>query len=230
MWHRGYAPLRMAMHAPRILHRRGGVSAYGDGRPTQDTEPVDLPRWVALAEGVLAAEGVATGELTLAFVDEADMAELNQEHMGEAYATDVLSFPIDADLALGGHDPREPDGQPLLLGDVVVCPRVAATNAPAHAGDVDDELALLVVHGVLHVLGVGRHKGNPLLLGRLGRYLLHDAAHPAYPAGSGDHWSRHVSDGSCPVLPWAMSGGSSRQRRAHSASGQVKGAHHEQRS
>lgn len=129
------------------------MSATVVGYDEQDTEPVDLPRWVALAEGVLAAEGVATGELTLAFVDEADMAELNQEHMGEAYATDVLSFPIDADLALGGHDPREPDGQPLLLGDVVVCPRVAATNAPAHAGDVDDELALLVVHGVLHVLG-----------------------------------------------------------------------------
>jgi probable rRNA maturation factor len=114
---------------------------------------VDLARWVALAEGVLAAEGVAAGELTLAFVDEPDMVELNQEHMGESYATDVLSFPIDADLALGGTAGRDPDGEPLLLGDVVVCPRVAVANAPAHAGTVDDELALLVVHGVLHVLG-----------------------------------------------------------------------------
>ena len=129
------------------------MSATVVGYDEQDTEPVDLPRWVALAEGVLAAEGVATGELTLAFVDEADMAELNQEHMGEAYATDVLSFPIDADLALGGHDPREPDGHPLLLGDVVVCPSVAARNAPSHAGTYDDEIALLVVHGILHVLG-----------------------------------------------------------------------------
>ena len=44
-------------------------------------------------------------------------------------------------------------GVPVLLGDVVVCPAVAAEQAAAHAGTVDDELALLVVHGVLHVLG-----------------------------------------------------------------------------
>ena len=42
---------------------------------------------------------------------------------------------------------------PLLLGDVVVCPAVAARNAPSHAGTYDDELALLIVHGILHVLG-----------------------------------------------------------------------------
>jgi probable rRNA maturation factor len=42
---------------------------------------------------------------------------------------------------------------PLLLGDVVVCPSVAERQAPEHAGGYDDELALLVVHGVLHVLG-----------------------------------------------------------------------------
>ena len=44
-------------------------------------------------------------------------------------------------------------GVPVLLGDVVVCPEVAAAQAPEHAGTLDDELALLVVHGVLHVLG-----------------------------------------------------------------------------
>jgi probable rRNA maturation factor len=43
---------------------------------------------------------------------------------------------------------------PLLLGDVVVCPAVAARQAPQHAGSYEDELALLVVHGVLHVLGM----------------------------------------------------------------------------
>jgi probable rRNA maturation factor len=40
-----------------------------------------------------------------------------------------------------------------MLGDIVICPSVAAANAPEHAGTLDDELALLVVHGVLHVLG-----------------------------------------------------------------------------
>ena len=71
------------------------------------------------------------------------MAELNREHMGHEGPTDVLSFPIDGAGA-------GPDG---LLGDVVVCPAVARRNAPDHAGTYDDELALLVVHGVLHVLG-----------------------------------------------------------------------------
>ena len=42
---------------------------------------------------------------------------------------------------------------PVLLGDVVICPAVAAAQAPSHAGTLADELALLVVHGVLHVLG-----------------------------------------------------------------------------
>jgi probable rRNA maturation factor len=60
--------------------------------------------------------------------------------------TDVLAFPVD--------DPAEvPVDVPVLLGDVVVCPSVAARQAPEHAGDYHAELALLVVHGVLHLLG-----------------------------------------------------------------------------
>ena len=111
-------------------------------RDDQSAEPVDVERWATLATDVLAAEGEA-GELNLLFVDEAAMAVLNQEHMGHEGPTDVLSFPIDGPGA-------GPDG---LLGDVVVCPAVARRNAPDHAGTYDDELALLVVHGVLHVLG-----------------------------------------------------------------------------
>ncbi|MET0159656.1 MAG: rRNA maturation RNase YbeY, partial [Acidimicrobiales bacterium] len=57
--------------------------------------------------------------------------------------TDVLSFSIDGPGAGPGG----------LLGDVVVCPAVARRNAPDHAGTYEDEVALLVVHGVLHVLG-----------------------------------------------------------------------------
>ena len=61
--------------------------------------------------------------------------------------TDVLSFPLDAAASASTSD------VPVLLGDVVVCPAVAAEQARQHAGTLDDELALLVVHGVLHVLG-----------------------------------------------------------------------------
>jgi probable rRNA maturation factor len=118
------------------------VGALVVGRDDQGEEPVDVERWSRLATAVLDAEAVA-GELNLLFVDEAAMADLNAEHMGEAGPTDVLSFPIDGPDA----------GADGLLGDVVVCPAVARRNAPDHAGTYDDEVALLVVHGVLHVLG-----------------------------------------------------------------------------
>ncbi len=106
---------------------------------------IDAPRWAALARAALQSERAA-GELTLTFVDRAEMTDLNREHMGGDGPTDVLSFPLDA---LDAPIP----GEPVLLGDVVVCPAVASVAAPAHAGTLDDELALLVVHGCLHVMG-----------------------------------------------------------------------------
>ena len=130
----------------------------------QDDHPVDVGRWEALARGVLGAEGVSgDAELAVLFIDEAAMAELNERFMDMTGPTDVLAFPIDDDDVLVGRSPdgsttgpdREPSTDvPLLLGDVVICPAVAARNAPNHAGTYDDELALLVVHGILHVLGM----------------------------------------------------------------------------
>lgn len=108
---------------------------------------IDAARWARLAQAVLRREG-RVGELTLTFVDATEMAELNAEHMGKVGPTDVLSFPLDACDGVDAFD-----GAPVLLGDVVICAEVAAAAAPAHAGTVDDEIALLVVHGILHVLG-----------------------------------------------------------------------------
>ncbi|HSJ92163.1 MAG TPA: rRNA maturation RNase YbeY [Ilumatobacter sp.] len=110
----------------------------------QNEVPVDADRWAALAVAALLAEG-CVGELTLTFVDRDEMAELNAEHMGEDGPTDVLSFPLDP---FGGDAPG-----PSLIGDLVICPAVAAESAPDHAGNLDDELALLTVHGVLHICG-----------------------------------------------------------------------------
>lgn len=104
---------------------------------------VDTERWRHLACAALHSEG-AHGELTLTFVDDTDIAELNLEHMGNDGPTDVLSFPM---------DDEPPQGVPRLLGDVVIAPSVAAAQYADHAGTYDDEIALLVVHGVLHVLG-----------------------------------------------------------------------------
>jgi probable rRNA maturation factor len=132
----------------------------------QDEAPVDAARWVRLAERVLEAEGMrGDTELSMLFVDEVSMADLNQRFRGEEGPTDVLAFPIDEDAVEGGRSPdsggpgpgattSEPYEIPIVLGDVVVCPRVALRNAPAPAGTYDDELALLVVHGILHLLGM----------------------------------------------------------------------------
>ncbi len=116
-----------------------------DERSAADSPEVaiDLQRWRRLALDVL-SDREADGELTLTFIDRGDIAELNAEHMGTSGPTDVLSFPMD----------DEPlDGVPTLLGDVVISPAVAADQFADHAGTIDDELALLVVHGILHVLG-----------------------------------------------------------------------------
>ncbi len=116
----------------------------------QSDVEIDLDRWRDLARSALSQEGVETGELNLLFIDEHEMQGLNALHMGDDRTTDVLSFPLDgADGATAGES---------LIGDIVVCPAYAARQAPGPAGStghrgIDDELALLIVHGVLHLLG-----------------------------------------------------------------------------
>ena len=123
--------------------------------------PGDLRRPVGAA---LHAAGVSDGHIGMQIVGEGRMRTLNYAARGVDEATDVLAFPIDDDVVEMGRwpdasttgpdrAPVEPDDAPLLLGDVVICPAVAAHNAPAHAGTYDDEVALLLVHGILHVLG-----------------------------------------------------------------------------
>ncbi len=88
-----------------------------------------------LARRVVAAEGVESGELGIAFVGAEESRTLKRAHLGIDEAADVLSFPVD------GRDPL-PDGLPRQLGDVVLCPQV--TGADWHGP---------LVHGVLHLLG-----------------------------------------------------------------------------
>lgn len=121
------------------------VVVAADERDPDDSPHVeiDVLRWQRLAVDVLSDLDL-DGELTLTFVGVDDIAELNLEHMGKQGPTDVLSFPL---------DDQPVAGVPTLLGDVVISPAVASDQCDDHAGTIDDELALLVVHGVLHVLG-----------------------------------------------------------------------------
>jgi probable rRNA maturation factor len=98
-------------------------------------EEIDAEGAVELARQALAAEGIADGELGLAFVGPEEMRELKRDHLGIDEPTDVLSFPID------GRDPL-PDGVPRQLGDVILCP-----------GVVGAEWRWPLVHGLLHLLG-----------------------------------------------------------------------------
>jgi len=129
----------------------------------QEEFAIDLEKWTALAQGALKDEGVkGLAEVSLIFSDEATIAELNERFMGKKGPTDVLSFPIDDEPLFGGRfpdaggtGPGEPPAleMPQLVGDIVICPSVAARNAVDHEVTFDDEVALLVVHGVLHLLG-----------------------------------------------------------------------------
>jgi probable rRNA maturation factor len=130
----------------------------------QEDHPLEVARWSTLARRVLQARGVkGETEVSLLFVDEEAMAALNQQFLGKSGPTDVLSFPIEDEPGptgrspdLGGSGPgvSPEEGTLTLLGDVVICPAVAARNAVEHEVPLDDEVALLVVHGLLHLLGM----------------------------------------------------------------------------
>jgi probable rRNA maturation factor len=108
---------------------------------------VDLERLRDLAGHVLADRRVpAAMELNVLCVDRPSMTELNVQHMGRKGPTDVLAFPMD----LPGESL---EGEPSILGDVVLCPDVAAEQAPEHGATYQAELELLLVHGILHLLG-----------------------------------------------------------------------------
>jgi probable rRNA maturation factor len=108
------------------------ITVEVDNRSGLDVDEVGA---VELAGRVLRAEGIADGELGIAFVGGDEMRSLKRDHLGIDEETDVLSFPID------GRD-EVPEGVPRALGDVVLCPQV-----------VGDDWRWPLAHGLLHLLG-----------------------------------------------------------------------------
>jgi probable rRNA maturation factor len=134
---------------------------------------VDADQIVAVARHTLNQMGVnPLAELSVLLVDADYMAVLNHQWMGKDGPTDVLAFPMDENTTID-HGPTEATGAPTLLGDIVLCPEVALTQAAKYgspdprmrAGDqpaagvrdpnygMADELTMLTIHGVLHLLG-----------------------------------------------------------------------------
>ncbi|MGB9358991.1 MAG: rRNA maturation RNase YbeY [Acidimicrobiia bacterium] len=119
----------------------------------EQDEPIVSTELLRLAEIVLDAEGLdeETG-VALVLIDEPQMTELNEAHMGKQGPTDVLSFPIES-AAPGSPPQRAVGGPPIELGDIFIAPSVVRRNAERQGVAFEDELALMVVHGLLHLLG-----------------------------------------------------------------------------
>jgi len=125
---------------------------------------VDEVALVSVAQFVLGELRIhPLAELSVLLVDDKVMAGLHERWMGEPGPADVLSFPMDElrppgpPHLGGGHGDRSgpdgPDHSPALLGDIVLCPQVAAEQAREAKHSTAEELELLCTHGLLHLLG-----------------------------------------------------------------------------
>ena len=108
----------------------------------------DAKRIIGVAEYALVRLGVhPDSELSISSVDEVEMSALHERWLDESGPTDVLSFPMD-EMA-----PNSAANGPGMLGDIVLCPEFALAQAKAAGHSLSEELELLTVHGVLHLLG-----------------------------------------------------------------------------
>ena len=104
--------------------------------------PLSSERVKSLVEATLAEEGIEDAMISIAFVGRTAITRLNRRYLGHPGATDVISF------GMG----REGSSMPAI-GDIYICPEVAARNARAHGVGLEEELSRLMVHGTLHVAG-----------------------------------------------------------------------------
>jgi probable rRNA maturation factor len=107
----------------------------------QEIVAVDRRRMREVVRAVLEGESVADAEISLAFVDNPTIHQLNRRYLQHDEPTDVLSFPL-----------SEP-GSRKLAGELVISVEVAQTQAQDRGHDVHTELALYVIHGLLHLCG-----------------------------------------------------------------------------
>lgn len=121
----------------------------------EQSEEVDMVRMRALAELTLAEEGYPPDtEVTVLLVEDEEMASYNKRFVDREGPTDVLAFPVE-ELLPGVVPDHDPNGPPLIVGDVIVAPAYVRRQAEEHGVTFEDEIALMVTHGILHLLGYG---------------------------------------------------------------------------
>ena len=119
----------------------------------EQSEDLDLPELRSVAELVLAEEGYpADTELTILLVEDEEMAAYNRRFLDRPGPTDVLAFPVE-DLLPGVVPEVDKNGPPLIVGDVIIAPAYVRRQAEDYDVTIDDEMTLMLVHGILHLLG-----------------------------------------------------------------------------
>lgn len=119
----------------------------------EQSEEVDLAGVRSLAELVLSDEGYpADAEVTLLLVSDEEMRAYNKRFLDRDGPTDVLAFPVE-DLKPGVVPDRESMDPPLLLGDIIVAPSYIRDQSSEFDVTFHNEMSLMVVHGLLHILG-----------------------------------------------------------------------------
>ena len=138
---------------------------------------VDVDLLGRLAETVLAGEGYR-GDcmLDVTLVADGRIAEINSLHRGFEGPTDVLALPLETIVPGVGVKTGKRDGPPLHLGDVVIAPAYVGRQAASGGWDFEEEMGLMVVHGILHLLGY-RHDSDlqaSIMEGRERRHLAEE--------------------------------------------------------
>lgn len=119
----------------------------------EQTETVGADDLHSLAELILREEGYPEdAEVTLLLVSDSEIASYNQRFLHRDGPTDVLAFPVE-ELLPGVVPDLAPHGPPLMLGDVVIAPAYVRRQAEDRDVSFEEELALMVTHGILHLLG-----------------------------------------------------------------------------
>jgi probable rRNA maturation factor len=119
----------------------------------EQREEVDLVGLRGLAEKIVEAQSFpSSAELTLLFVDETEMSSYNKKFLDRDGPTDVLAFPVE-ELTAGEVPDIDHGGPPLILGDVIIAPSYVKRQAQDMDVTFADEMALMVTHGILHLLG-----------------------------------------------------------------------------